>query len=294
MKTIPAKTLVSRTKYPDYWFGNDYNMNIYRGCNQGCIYCDSRSLCYGNPDFDHVAIKNNALGILEKELAGKRKKGVVGTGSMSDPYNSYEASEQASRNALEILKKYGFGVGICTKNTMVCRDIDLLQGISASSPVTVCITITAADDSISGKIEPGAPSSKERFKAISELSEAGIYCGVLMMPLLTGITDTGENIRGLVEMAKESGADFIYPAFGFTMRDGSREYLYRKLDELFPGLREEYTERYGASYRCDVPDARKLSGLFEKLCEGYKIVYKMNDIIEMSADRVRNRQMTLF
>jgi len=294
MKTIPAKTLISKTKYAEYWFGNEYNMNIYRGCNQGCIYCDSRSLCYNNPEFDTVHIKENALALIERELAAKRNKGVVGTGAMSDPYNSFEQVEKATRGALSLFDRYGFGTGICTKNTMVVRDIDLLRRISKHSPATVCMTITSSDDSLAKKIEPGAPDSSNRFRALLELSRYKIYCGVLMMPLLTDITDTEENIRGLVKMAHEAGVDFIYPSFGFTMRDGNREYLYDKLDESFPGLRQKYTRIYGNSYECNSPAAQKLSELFTELCKGYKIKYRMKDIIQGAAERVGNKQVTMF
>lgn len=294
MKTIPAKTIVSSVKYPEYWFGNDYNMNVYRGCNQGCIYCDSRSLCYRNPDFDQVAIKQNVLELIEKELSSKRKKGIVGTGSMSDPYNSYEISQMATRKSLVLLDKNGFGVGICTKSTLICRDIDLMRKISAHSPVTVCMTITSYDDDIGRSIEPGAPSSTERFNALKELSGAGIYCGVLMMPLLTDITDTEKNVRGIVETAAESGVDFIYPSFGFTMRDGSREHLYKELDAGFPGLKDKYINLYGSSYECRVPDAKRLAGVFERLADGYKIKYRMKEITAGASERIRNRQISMF
>jgi DNA repair photolyase len=294
MKTIPATTIIGSVKYPEYWFGNDYNMNIYRGCNQGCIYCDSRSLCYRNPDFDQVVIKQNVLEIMEKELYSKRKKGIVGTGAMSDPYNSYETSQQATRKSLALLDKNGFGVGICTKSTLVCRDIDLMNKISSHSPVTVCMTITSSDDDVGRRIEPGAPSSTDRFNALKELSGAGVYCGVLMMPLLTDITDTESNVRGIVEKAAESGVDFIYPSFGFTMRDGNREYLYKKLDDRFPGLKEKYINLYGSSYECRVPEAKKLAELFERLCDGYKIKYRMKEIMSGASKRVRNIQISMF
>lgn len=294
MKTIPAKTIINSTKYPEYWFGNNYNMNIYRGCNQGCIYCDSRSLCYRNPDFDQVVIKQNALGIIEKELSAKRKKGIVGTGSMSDPYNSYEINQLATRNALMLLNRYGFGVGICTKSTLVSRDIDLMKKISSHSPVTICMTITCADDAISRRIEPGAPLSSDRFSVLQELSKAGVYCGVLMMPLLTDLNDTVDNVTGIVEMAAEAGVDFIYPSFGFTMRDGNREYLFQKLDSLFPGVKEKYINLYGSAYECMVPDARRLAGMFERICDGYKIKYRMKEITAGASERVQNRQLSMF
>ena len=90
MKYIPAKTIVTKMKSPSSWFGIDYNMNIYKGCCHGCIYCDSRSDCYRIENFDQVRAKENALQIIRDELRRKNKRGVVGTGSMSDPYNPFE------------------------------------------------------------------------------------------------------------------------------------------------------------------------------------------------------------
>ncbi len=198
MKTILAKTILTKNKYPHYWFGNDYNINLYRGCHHGCIYCDSRSECYQNDDFDTVKVKKDALIILQKELAKKRNKGVVGIGAMSDSYNLFENEMEITRVALKLLKDYHFGVFL-EKSDLVTRDIDLFLDIQKYNDMIIKFTITTVDDQLSQIIEPHAPVSSLRFQALKKLSDAGIYTGILIHPILPFITDTGENIKAMVK-----------------------------------------------------------------------------------------------
>ena len=294
MKIVPAKSIVTKTKKPSSWFGADYNMNIYRGCPHGCIYCDSRSDCYRNPDFDTTKMKENALQLVRDDLRRKVKTGVIGTGAMSDPYNPFERQMQLTRNSLELINAFGFGVAIDTKGVLVTRDIDILTDIKKMSPVLVKMTITTADDALSEIIEPGAAPSSERFAAVKELSDTGIFCGLLMMPILPFINDTEENITNIVLQAKVAGAKFIYPAFGVTMRQGNREYFYAQLDKHFPGLKEKYISKYRNNYVCTSPRARKLWTLFVSLCKEHGILYDMKDITYAYKRPYENEQLKLF
>ena len=294
INTIPAKTIVTKTKKPAGWFGADYNMNIYRGCSHGCIYCDSRSDCYRNTDFDTVKAKENALQIIRDDLRRKVKKGVVATGAMSDPYNPFERDLCLTRNALQLIDAFGFGVAIDTKSTLVTRDIDVLRDIQSHSPVIVKVSITAADDALSGKIEPNAASSGERFTALKELSQAGIFCGVLMMPILPFISDTPENIEGIVGQAAAAGAKFIFPAFGMTLRQGNREYYYDRLDDLFPQIKQKYVRAYGDRYQCTSPKVKSLWNLFAALCAREGLVYEMRAITQMYKHGYQSQQLSLF
>ncbi|MDR3012029.1 MAG: radical SAM protein [Chitinispirillales bacterium] len=278
MEYIPAKTIVTKTKAP-YWFGADYNMNIYRGCNHGCIYCDSRSHCYRIDDFGTVRAKQDALRIIRDDLSKKRKRGVIATGAMSDPYNPYEEELHLTKNALELIHAYRFGVSIATKSTLVVRDTDILKDIKYRAPVVVKLTITVADDKLCKIIEPNAPVSSERFEATKTLSGSGIYTGVLMMPILPFIEDTEENIIAIARKAKECGARFIYPAMGMTLRAGNREYYYENLDRHFPEIKEKYIKRYGERYSCTSPKAKKLWGVFSEECKRLGLLYKMSGII---------------
>ena len=234
-------------------------MNIYKGCCHGCIYCDSRSDCYGVEDFDRVRAKENALRIIRDDLRRKTKTGVVGTGAMSDPYNLFERELKLSRHALELCDAFGFGAAIATKSSLVLRDIDILKSIAEHSPVLLKITITTARDDLAAKIEPNVSRPGERFETIEKLAGAGLYTGILLMPVLPFIEDSRENVGEIIRKAKDAGARFIYPAFGMTLWGNQRAWYYRKLDELFPGegLAEAYRKRYGDYYECTSPKARK-------------------------------------
>jgi len=241
MKELSAKTILQKTKPNlDFWFYNDYNMNLYRGCSHGCIYCDSRSLCYGIEDFERILPKKDSIKILEAELIKKRKVGIIAMGSMSDPYNPLEKKLENTRQALELIHKYGYGTQIITKSALILRDLDILKEINKSESVLVNITITTANPILQKQIEPYSSTTEDRFAALKTLNENGIKAGICLMPILPFINDTLENLDSLLEMAKAAKVNHIYPWFGLTMRDRQREYLYKKLDESFPGVKAKY------------------------------------------------------
>lgn len=294
MEFIPAKTILSGYAENNPWFGCNYNMNIYKGCCHGCIYCDSRSECYRVDDFDEVRAKENALALIERELMSKRRKGVVGTGAMSDPYNPFEKKYGLTKGALELLNRYGFGAAIATKSDLIVRDRELLKEIGKHSPVLVKMTVTTADDLLCRKIEPHAALSSRRLEAIEELTQEGIFAGILLMPVLPFIEDTEENISRIIDLAHQKGAKFIYPAFGVTLRQNQRAWYYEKLDELFPSLKEKYIENYGNAYECRSLKARELWRLFQDKCDQYGILYNMPDIIAGYKGSCRLEQLSLF
>lgn len=296
LKYIPAKTIVTKTKAPAKWFGIDYNMNIYKGCCHGCIYCDSRSECYQIQDFDQVRAKKDALQIIRNDLRRKTRSGVVGTGAMSDPYNPFERTLMLTRHALELCDAFGFGAAVTTKSTLLERDTDVLQSIAEHSPVLLKVTITTADDDLAGKIEPNVSLPGERFRMIGRLSGNGIYTGILLMPVLPFLEDSPENVGEIVRRAEAAGARFIYPAFGMTLRGNQREWYYRKLEELFPGkgLADRYRKRYGGYYECRSPQAKKLWEYFSGECEKRGILYRMEDIIRQYKRPYQAEQLSLF
>lgn len=294
MDFIPAKTIVSGYRESDEWFGNNYNMNIYKGCCHGCIYCDSRSECYHIDNFDTVRAKENALFLIERDLKSKRKTGVIGTGAMSDPYNSFEKEYELTRGALQLIDRYGFGISIATKSDLVTRDIDLLKRIKQHSPVLVKITVTAFNDKLSRKIEPDAPASSKRFEAVKQLSENGIFAGILMMPVLPYLEDTEENVRAILNKAHEAGAKFVFSAFGVTLRQNQREWFYSKLDIMYPGLKEKYIKEYGNSYECHSLDAKQLMSMTKHECGKLGLLYEMEDIIRGYKQGYYEKQLPLF
>lgn len=295
MEFIQAKTLLTKVKNGDMWYGIDYNMNLYRGCSHGCIYCDSRSSCYHIENFDVVKGKENALSILENELAGKKQKGVVGIGAMSDTYNPQEIEYELTRGALRLIEKYGFGVSIDTKSDLVLRDVDLLKKINEKNDVIVKLTITTPNDDLSKIIEPGVCVSSRRFEVIKILRENGIFAGVMMNPTLPFITDKLDDIRKMVGMAHENGAKFIHTFLGVTLRENQRDYYYRQLDKSFPDLKDRYIKVYGGRYVCNVPNYNYLFQAFKNECDKYGILYEMKDIIKAyKKDENFYEQITLF
>ncbi|MFV0401938.1 MAG: radical SAM protein [Oscillospiraceae bacterium] len=291
MEYIPAKTIVTRNKSTS-WFGAQYNMNVYRGCCHGCIYCDSRSACYRIEDFGRVRAKQDALRIIRDDLRRKVKKGIVATGSMSDPYNPYEKKLEITRHALELVSAYGFGAAIATKSPLIARDADVLKEIARFAPVLAKFTITAADDVLSRKIEPGAAPASERFAAMEQLSKEGIYTGVLLMPVLPWITDSAENLSAILHRAKDAGARFVYCSFGLTMREGQREYFYAGLDKEFPGMSARYAARYRDQYSCAIPEAKARWGEVREICDRLGLLYKMPEIIRSSQMGYEGTQLT--
>lgn len=295
MKFIKTKTILTKVNYGKDWYGIDYNMNLYKGCCHGCIYCDSRSNCYQIDDFDVVRGKENAMEILEQELSKKRQKGVVGIGSMSDTYNPYEKQYLQTRKALELISKYGFGVSIDTKSDLILRDVDILKEINSKNSVIIKFTITTPNDSLSKIIEPNVCESSKRLKAIQELSSNGLFVGIMMNPVLPFITDNEEDIKTLVRLAYEHGAKFIQTFMGMTLRENQRDYYYQKLDKHFSELKDKYILTYGDSYNCSVPNYKYLFKVFASECEKYGLLYKMEDIISAYKRKQNNgKQISIF
>jgi DNA repair photolyase len=294
MELIPAKTILSGYTTGDAWFGNNYTMNIYKGCCHGCIYCDSRSECYRVENFDEVRAKENALALLTYELKSKRRTGVIGTGGMSDPYNPFEKEFCLTKGALELMNAHRFGVSIATKSDLIARDIEVLKSIKTHSPVLIKFTITTANDMLCKKIEPNVAESSRRFSVIRKLSESGIFAGILLMPVLPFLEDNEDNISQIIRLAYENGAKFIYPAFGVTLRQNQREWYYKKLDEHFPGMKQRYIDQFGNAYECHSPKAKVLMWLFQEECDKFNILYKMEDIINAYKRGYGDNQLSLF
>lgn len=295
METIPAKHLLHRSR-DTQWFGTDHTMNIYRGCCHGCLYCDSRSDCYQIGEFDRVRAKADALRILRDDLARKVRPAFICTGAMSDPYNPFEREMELTRHALELIDAYSCGVAVATKSDLIVRDIDILASIQTHSPVICKLTVTTADDALAAKLEPNAPPPSRRLAALGELSGAGLFAGVLLMPVLPFLEDSEENVLSVVEGAARAGAKFVYPALGVTMRQGQREYFLDALERAFPGqgLKERYLRQFGDRYQCVSPRVKTLWKAFAAACRERGILYDMKSIIRAATLAGGDRQLTFF
>ena len=243
-------------------------MNLYRGCSHGCIYCDSRSSCYQMGHiFEDIEVKENAIELLEDALKHKRKKCMIGTGSMTDPYIPLEMELGNVRKALQLIYDYGFGFTVITKSNRILRDIDLQKKINEKTKCVVQMTLTTYDEDLCRKIEPKVSTTKERFEALKQLRDAGIPTVVWLAPLLPFINDTEENLSGILAMCAEAKVHgVICFGMGMTLREGSREYFYKQLDRLFPGLKEKYIQSYGNQYIIDSPNSNELWQLFHQKC----------------------------
>ncbi|MFR3497889.1 MAG: radical SAM protein [Paraclostridium bifermentans] len=297
MEFIPAKTIVSGYKENPNWFGINYGMNIYKGCCHGCIYCDSRSNCYQIIEFDRVRIKENSTEIIKKELKSKKTKGVVGTGAMSDPYNPFEEEFMLTREALKAVDENRFGISIATKSDLVTRDIDILKKIQSHSPTIIKITITTYDDNLCKKVESNVCPTSKRFEALKNLSDNGIYAGVLLMPILPFINDNEDNIKNIIKKAYESGAKFVFTyGLGVTLRQNQREYYFEQLRKIFPdeNLDKKYEKIYGESYENGARNYEHLCNVFKEECEKYNLLYKMKDIINDYKNKYEKTQISWF
>ena len=248
--------------------GGYYGMNIYRGCTHGCIYCDSRSRCYHfTHPFEDIEVKQNAPELLEKALRSKRKKCMIGTGSMSDPYMHCEENLRLTRRCLEIILKNGFGLAIQTKSDRILRDIDLLSEINRSAKCVVQITLTTYDDDLCRIIEPNVCDTKRRIEVLEEMQKRGIPTIVWLTPILPFINDTKENITAILNECVRVGVKGVIDfGMGMTLREGDREYYYAALDKHFPGMKERYLKRYGNAYELPSPNAKELTELFRSIC----------------------------
>ncbi|MBN2484863.1 MAG: radical SAM protein [Bacteroidales bacterium] len=266
MEFITAKSILSPLKNgPDPYFGIMYSMNIYRGCQHQCIYCDSRSTVYNIGELSHIRIKQNALELLEQKLRKLKIKGTIGTGSMNDPYMPVEEEHKMVEKALQIIARYKFPLHIITKSNLVLRDAEIIKCIS-NVYAAVSFTITTIDDSVSKLIEPIAPVTSHRLVAMRALSNMGIYTGAVVTPVLPYITDSPENIKAIVQAVAKAGGKYVLFWPGLTQREGQREYFYKKLDLLFPGLKEKYIALFGDKYNCPVPGSDNLFKTYTDAC----------------------------
>lgn len=271
-------------------------MNVYRGCTHGCIYCDARSACYQmKHEFEDIEVKENAPELLEAALKSKRKRCMIGTGAMCDPYLHAEKELNITRRCLELISKYEFGATVQTKSDLIMRDIDLLDEINRKTKAVVQMTLTTADEALCRIVEPNVCTTRRRFEVLCEMRERGIPTVVWFSPLLPFLNDTEENVLAIVDYARRSGCfGIISFGMGLTLREGDREYYYAALDRHFPGLKQRYIARYGNNYELPSPDNAKLMKLFRQECSRSGIECDPDRIFAYLHEFPNNEQLTLF
>lgn len=287
MHRVNAKTILSAQN----------GMNLCRGCTHGCIYCDSRSKCYQfTHAFEDIEVKQNAPELLEQALRSKRKRCMIGTGSMSDPYMPLERKLQLTRRSLALIDRYEFGAAVITKSDLVLRDLDLLTSINEKAKAVVQMTLTTFDEALCRIIEPNVCTTRRRFEALCMLRDHGIPTVVWLTPILPYINDTRENLVGLLKYCIRAGVKGIVCfGMGMTLREGNREYYYAALDRHFPGLKARYRKEFGNAYEIVSPNHAELMQLFHGVCEKYRIMHDNEQIFAYLRELPeRYEQMTLF
>lgn len=289
MHTKQAKVLLS----------SQNGMNIYRGCTHGCIYCDSRSKCYQmNFPFEDVEVKENAAFLLEQALRSKRKRCMIGTGAMTDPYMHCEEQLGMMRQCLELIDRYDFGVAVQTKSDRILRDLDLLKKINNKTKTVVQMTLTTYDEDFCKILEPKVCTTKRRVEVLNIMRDNGIPTVVWLDPILPFINDTEENIRGILDYCVEAKVyGIICFGMGLTLRDGNREYFYEKLDEHFPGLKKKYQQKYGLAYEINSEHNKELMRIFYEVCREHGIESNPNrnfDYLHIFEDKLAGEQLSLF
>lgn len=274
-------------------------MNLYRGCTHGCIYCDSRSKCYRmDHDFEDIEVKAGADTLLEYTLKRKRRKGMIGTGSMTDPYVPIEKELELTRRCLNQIERFDFGLTIQTKSNLILRDIDILDKINRKTKCVVAMTLTTYDEELCKVIEPNVCTSRERFQVLLEMKKRNIPTIVWLSPLLPFINDTKENMEGILEYCREAEVyGIMFFGVGLTLREGNREYFYSQLDKKFPGLKEKYIETYGNAYEVISPNNGELTKLFYKTCDAAGIVSDREELMRYMREyknKTMGTQLSLF
>lgn len=273
-------------------------MNLCRGCVHGCIYCDSRSLCYHiEHEFEDVELKSNAPALLEAALSKRRRKCMIGTGAMSDPYQPLQPVLDLTREALKCIYRHGFGLSIQTKSTLILRDAELLSAIHRRAKCVVQMTLTTYSEKLCRILEPHVSTTYERVRALKVFQEQGVPTVVWLSPVLPFINDTQENLMGILEYCRQAGVKGILCfGFGLTLREGNREYFYRQLDRFFPGLKERYIREYGLSYEVNSPRGQELMETLKEFCETHGILWKLEEVFAFlnQLEEAPPEQMTLF
>lgn len=289
MQFVQAKSILSPQN----------GMNLYRGCSHGCIYCDARSTCYQKQyPFEEIEVKENAPKLLEQAMRHKRKKCMIGTGGMSDPYLHVEEKLGLTRRCLELIDEYGFGLAIQTKSDRILRDLDLLKRINQKTKCVVQMTMTTYDDELCRKVEPNVCVTSRRAEVLNIMREEGIPTICWMTPILPFINDTRENIQGILDYCvKARTYGILQFGIGLTLRDGDRQYFYQKLDQHFKGIKEQYIHTYGNAYELPVPDCAALMRLLQETCKQNNIICNADELftyMHTFEDKQAGSQMTLF
>ena len=248
---IRCKSALNRVKGKAYM---QWSLNPYRGCTHGCHYCFARryhshlELDAGDQFASVIFVKTNFVEVLRRELDRPSwKKESIGFGTATDPYQPIEGTYKISRGVLQALRDAATPVGIVTKGPMVVRDIDVLQDLSKVATCRVHMSVPTVDDDAWEKLEPGVAHPLKRLRAVRQLVDAGVDCGVLMAPIVPGFSTQPAKIEATIKAIADSGATSV-GAMVMHMDGGTREHFMALLQREYPGLVAQYEELYASRY----------------------------------------------
>ncbi|HEX2159700.1 MAG TPA: radical SAM protein [Actinomycetes bacterium] len=248
---VEAKSILNRVPAPNLPF--EWTINVYRGCSHSCVYCFARpSHKYLNfdagQDFERrIVVKVNAPEVLRRELRRKSWTGAhVAMGTNTDPYQRCEGRYRLTRGVLEVLRDYANPCSVLTKSPLLLRDLDLFVELAETAGFSANLSIGTLDEEVWRRSEPGTPHPKARMAAVKQLVAAGIPCGILMAPILPGISDSPEQLRAVVRAAADAGASHLTP-LTLHLRPGVKEEFLPWLEETYPELVPDYGRLYRGS-----------------------------------------------
>jgi len=263
-QSIIVKSILNKTKRRDPWFLDDYTINPYSGCSFNCLFCYIRGSKYGEHMEEKLSVKENAVELLEKQLALRARKkqyGIIVLSSATDPYLQFEKEWGLTRRLLEVILKYRFPLHVITRSDLVLRDLDLLKKINAEAilpagleklkhKVFVTFSFSTVDDAIAKIFEPGATKPSVRLETMKKIAAMDLLTGVSMMPLLPFISDTGKHLEEMFIAFKEHGAAYAMPATLTLYGNGpsdSKTLVLRAVAKHYPHLLEKYTKWFCSS-----------------------------------------------
>jgi DNA repair photolyase len=266
LNEIKVTSILNKHKKRDDWFLGDYTLNSYAGCPFNCIYCYTRGSKYGGDHGSEVALKANAVFMLKRQLKNRirrAERGFIVVGSAAEAYPPIERNLGITREILFLIKRYKFPVHVCTKSSLILRDLDVLEEINRDAilpddlkeklgcGVLISFSFSTLDEELASILEPGAPSPMERLETMKKCSDAGFKVGIINMPVLPFLSDSSEDLEAMIKSAKIHGAEYIIFA-GLTLYgdgpDDCRTLYYQFLENHFPELVLGYKKLFFSSF----------------------------------------------
>jgi DNA repair photolyase len=229
-----------------------WTVNPYRGCTHSCHYCFARAfhsyldLGIGDDFSSKIVVKTNVVEVLRRELASPRWEGeTIAMGTATDPYQHCEGRYRLTRGVVEALTDFANPLSILTKSTMILRDLDVLRRLNEVAPLTVSMSVGTVDESVRRVVEPGTPPGRRRLEVLGRFAEAGIRTGVLVAPILPGLTDDEEHLGAVLAACEEAGVSWA-AAIVLHVRPGIRDHFMPWLKRAYPWLYPHYVHLYGS------------------------------------------------